>query len=244
MSRISASTSGFGTAIGLIGEELFHDLRLEPRLHRLRQFALHVLAHFGAQRRDAALADPEGLAEGVVHFRQAALLDLAHDRLEARGFSRQVAGLVVVREAQVELALLAGRRAAHALLEVRQQAARAEDDHEVLALAAFESLAADAPLEIDRDAVAVLAAARDLIPVRALPAQAFDHGVDVAVADGRDRARELDAADVIQLDLRVDLEGRGIAQVVGLARSSAARCADRPPAAVSPGAALPRKSRG
>ena len=159
----------------------------------------------------------EGFAEGVVDFRQAALLDLAHDRLEARGLAREVPGLVVVGEAQVELALLAGRRAAHALLEVRQQAARAEDDHEVLALAAFEGLAVDASLEIDRDAVAVLAAARDLVPVRALPSQALDHGVHVAVAHGGHRARELDAADVIQFDLRVDLEGRGIAQVVGLA---------------------------
>ncbi len=217
MSRISASTSARRHGDGVRREQPLHDLRLEPRPDRLGKLALHVLAHFRAQGHDAAISDPESLAESVVHFRQAAFLDLAHDRLEARGLPRQVARLVVVGEAQVELALLARRRAEHALLEVRQQSARAEDDHEVLALAAFERLAADAALEIHRDAVAVAAAARDFIPVRPLPAQAFDHRVDVAVADGRDGARKLDAAHVVQLDLRVHLEGRGVAQVVGLA---------------------------
>ena len=51
-----------------------------------------------------------------------------------------------------------------------------------------------------------------------LLAQALDHRVDVrhptTAAVGR---VELDAAHVLQFDLRVDLEGRGVAQVVGLA---------------------------
>ncbi len=123
-----------------------------------------------------------------------ALLDLAHDGLEARRFSREVPGLVFIRKAKVKLALLAGCGAAHALFEIRQQPAGAEDDHEVLALAAFESLTTDAALEIDRDAVAVLAAARDFLPVRALPPQALDHRVDIGFTDGGSRPHQLDGA--------------------------------------------------
>ena len=37
------------------------------------------------------------------------------------------------------------------------------------------------------------------------------------IRHGGGRARELDAAHVLQFDLRIDLEGRGVAQVIGLA---------------------------
>ena len=154
-------------------------------MHRLGELALHVVAHLGAQGFDAALGHAEGLAELRVDFRQAARLDLAHDRLESRRLARQVLRRIFVREAQVELALLAGNRAAQRLLEIRQQAPGAEHDREVLALAALEWLAADPSLEVDRDAVTVAAAALDVVPVRALAPQALDHRVDVAVRDRR-----------------------------------------------------------
>ena len=166
---------------------------------------------------DAPLGDAECFAERRVDFRQMALLDLVDDGLEARRLSREVLRLVFVRKAKVKLALLAGGGATHTLFEIRQQAAGAEDDHEVLALAAFECFTADAALEIDRDAVAVLAAARDFLPVRALLAQALDHRVDIGFTDGGSRPYQPDGSQVLQLDLRKHLEGRGVAQVVRLA---------------------------
>ncbi len=103
MSRISASTSAFGTAIGIGRKQLLHDLPLEARLHGLGQFAFHVLANFGAERFDAPFADAEGLAEGRVDLRQVALLHFAHDGLESRGLAGQLLDLVLVGKAQVEL---------------------------------------------------------------------------------------------------------------------------------------------
>ena len=103
---------------------------------------------------------PKASQKAGIDFRQRALLDLEHGGLETARSSREVLGRVLVGKAQVEFALLAGRRAAHARFEVGQQAAGAEDDHEVLALAAVERFAVDAALEIDRDAVAVRQRAR------------------------------------------------------------------------------------
>ena len=240
MSRISASTSALGTAIGLAASSC----SITCDLSRACIACASSRSMFSRTSvRSASMPpsrDAECFAEGGVHFGQRSLLDLLHGRLEARGLAGECFDRVLVRKAQVEFTRLAGGCAAHALSKSGSRRPAPSDDHEVLALAAIERLAVDAALEIERDPVAVLAAARDRRSRSGRCWRRLSIIVSTSrIRDGGCRARAAGCRSTsLQFELRVDFEGRGVAQVTGLRRSSAARCAARPPGAVFPGAGL------
>ena len=111
-------------------------------------------------------------------------------------------------------------------LESLQHAAAAEQHGDVLALAAFERGAVDLAFEIHRDAVALAARAVHRIEFRPLLAQVLHHRVDVGLGDLGRRARDGNAFDALQLDLREDLEGRAVLEV--LVRADRERLDARP----------------
>ena len=138
MSRISASTSAFGTAIGFAASSWSMTCVLS---RDCTAWASSRSMFSRTSARSASMppsATPKASQNAASTSGRLLSSTLCTSACEARRLARQVLRRVFVREAQVELALLAGRSAAQALLEVRQQAAGAEHDREVLALAALE----------------------------------------------------------------------------------------------------------
>ena len=125
------------------------ELRLDPALERGGDPASDLLAKL-VQRLEL------GRLRGklVVELGQVLLPDLLHGDREARLLARQALGLVVVVEPHLHRALVARCRAGEGLVELGQQAIRAELDHQVGGVRALERLAVDGPRVVDYDQVA------------------------------------------------------------------------------------------
>ncbi len=124
--------------------------------------------------------------------------------------------MIVGRKIDLDRLLLAGRGAREAALEIGEHLALAEHEADVLALAAGERRIVDRAVEIDDDAVAGRRGAQGGRVFGLLLAQTLDHRVDVVLGDRRDAALDFERLGRFQLDLRVDLEGRDIRQVLAL----------------------------
>ena len=96
------------------------------------------------------------LGEVVVGLGFAGDLHRLDGDVEHRGFALQRSGRIILGESDLHFAAVAGFGADQLVLEAGDQPARAELDRHVLALAAFEQLAADPALEIDDREVAEL----------------------------------------------------------------------------------------
>jgi hypothetical protein len=98
---------------------------------------------------------------------------------EDRVLARQFLFLVLVREGDLDLDLVAGTGAGQLLLEVVDQLARAERQQIVVGLAAREGLVVDEALEVDQHRVALFGGALDRLEAR----EALSYPVDLRVDD-------------------------------------------------------------
>ena len=96
---------------------------------------------------------PRRLGQRVVDRRQVLRLDLLHRDHEVGFLAGHVVAVVVGRELQREGLALADLHAAHGGVELLEHLAFADDELEVVGLAAGEGLAVDLAFEVDRDAV-------------------------------------------------------------------------------------------
>ena len=97
-------------------------------------------------------------------------------------------GAVVLGKSRRNGLAIAGRHADQRLLDLRQDAVRADRDLHALALAARKHRAIDATLVIDRHPIALLRRALHQREDRALRAHALEHRVDVLFGHLRRRA--------------------------------------------------------
>ena len=137
------------------------------------------------------------------------MLDLLDGELELRRLAGDVLGGVVVGERRVDGLLLARGDADEALLEARDQAAGADLDELVAALAALEGLAVDRADEVEDHEVAVGGRAVDDLQAR----HALAHLVDLLV-DGLGIGGGL-AADDLQAAVRAERRARAHADLEG-----------------------------
>ena len=139
------------------------------------------------------------------------MLDLLDGELERRRLAGDVLGGVVVGERRVDGLLLAGGDADEALLEAGDQAAGADLDELVAALAALEGLAVDRPDEVEDHEVAVLRGAVDDLQAGHALAHLVDLRVDGVGVGGRLAAHDLKLAVPAERRRRAhaDLEGEG-----------------------------------
>ena len=140
--------------------------------------------------------------EVVVQLRQALLLDLLHLHGERGVLARELLGRVVVREGELDGALLARGRARELLLEAGDQPAGAELHDLPAALAALEGRPVDRPDVVHDHEVAVARLAFDGLERRERLADALELGLDLLVVDLRLAASHLDALVVAELRRR------------------------------------------
>ena len=121
-----------------------------------------------------------------------------------------VLAVVVGREGQREGLALAGLHAAHGVLEFLEHLAFADQELEVLGLAALEGLAVDLAFEVDRHAVAFLGRGvlRALGEGAALLAQDVQRLVDGGVAHFGAELLDFGRGQVADLHFGIDLEHR------------------------------------
>ncbi len=108
---------------------------------------------------------------------------------------------------------LAGRGALDSLLELNQRLATADDDGHIASITAFEGLAVDLAVEIQRHPVAIARGTIDLSKDRTLTAHALDHGVDIRIRHFGNRAFDGQRLGRAHRDLRKYLEYGGVLQV-------------------------------
>ena len=147
------------------------------------------------------------------------------------GSAGEVLGAVVVGERHVDRALLARARADELLLEARDQAAAAELDELVVALAALERLAVDRALVVDHDEVAAR-------PPRARPSRASR----AARAGARARASTRSSSTCGLAPADLEARGSRRASRSGARRSRSRTAAAGPRAAGRRGRASARRS--
>ena len=129
----------------------------------------------------------------------------------------QLLGAVVVGEGDLDRALVAGARALELVLEAGHEAAGAELDHLVAALAAGERLAVERAEEVHHHEVAAGGGAVGRLELGAALAQGLDLGLDRLVADVRLAAADLEPLVVAELGLRADADLDREAQRLALA---------------------------
>ena len=163
---LEVGACGLDQALGLAGDQRvgqvqfgglgqrFHHRGLVARQHAELDFALEVLLDVGAQAFDGAFLDAQRLGQRLVHVGQVLRLDLLHGDHEVGFLAGHVVAVVVGRELQREGLALADLHAAHGGVELLEHLAFADDELEVLGLAAGEGLAVDLAFEVDGDAVA------------------------------------------------------------------------------------------
>ena len=138
---------------------------------------------------------PEGLGEILVDLRLASGLHRLDGDREGRVLAGEIGHLIVGREGDLHLALVARLGADELVFEAGDQAARAKLDRHVLALAALEGLAADLAFEVHDDEVAhgrgMLL--RRIFPALALGRELLDLLVDRSLV--RLNGQPLDAKD-------------------------------------------------
>ncbi len=137
------------------------DLLLDQVLELSLELELQVRLDLGAQVVEAAARDPEGLRERVVERGQHRRVHLLHVQRELGVLAGHLLAVIVGRERQRKRLLLSRHGSQHRRLELREHAAFAKLDREILRLPARELDAIDATGEVDDDPVALaLPAAR------------------------------------------------------------------------------------
>src|SRR3569623_753619 len=136
--------------LGQLVEQLALHVRagqaVELLLYLALEQALQLLEVGQAQRGRQVVVDL-ALARGLHRL---------DDEVEGRRLARQFLGLVILREGDVDLLLVAGLHADHLVLETRDQATRADLDRHVGAGATIERHAVDLADEVHHDEVAGL----------------------------------------------------------------------------------------
>ena len=191
-----------------VGYRVVDDLVRELVTGAVERVAFEARADLGAHLGHAGKV-AHRLGEGVVGVGQdllAQLLDLGPemDRLAAQ----RLLG-VVIGERDVELGRLPHPESLEVRLEARDEPLLAEDQRHPLAAAALERLAVTRALERDHRVVAVAGATvLDRGEGTVLVAQLLDDLVDPRIVDRLDLGPEVEIAEVAQLDLRADGDGR------------------------------------
>ena len=121
--------------------------------------------------------------EVVVEVRKDFFPHLFDRDLEDRVLAGQFLFLVVVREGDLDLDLVAGVGAGQLILEVVDQLARTERQQVVVGLAALKGLAVDEALEVDQHRVALFRGALDRLEAREALADPVDLGGDDLLVD-------------------------------------------------------------
>ncbi len=186
------------------GQQTVHDLVLDLGLQGLAQFALHVLAHFGAEPFDGGLFHAELLEEGFVQLGQLGSGHFLDGDLELSGFAGQVQVLVVLGEGQVD----------QTVFETGDHAAGAQDQLGALGGTTGEGFAILGADEVDGDLIVGSGSAVDDFITGALLAQHVEHLVDVGVFDAGVLALDLDAVQTLDFEFGEDFEGRDVFQIL------------------------------
>ena len=126
------------------------------------------------------------LGEIVVQLGQLLVLDLVQLDLEGGVLTGQLFSLVLLRELDVDVEVLASGVANDLLLEAGDEGAAAQHQRVVLSLAAVESLAINEALEVDINGVAVLGSALTGQQTAVAILHALDLGVDVSLIHSLD----------------------------------------------------------
>src|SRR5690606_19816609 len=171
-------------------------------------FALDVGAHVLQQFFDVAFGLAQRLGELGIDLRQHGLGHLLDGDLELGRFAGDFLAAVVGRELEREGGGVARLQAAHGGFELRQHAALAQHEGEVLGRAAVEGDAVDGAGEVERDAVVVLGGAivAGLVDGPLL-AQDVDGALYFGVADLHRAARDLQCGEIGRGDFGIYLEG-------------------------------------
>ena len=156
------------------------------------------------------VGDAQRLGQRLVDFGQVGRFDLLHGDHEVGLLAGHVLAVVVGRESQREGLALAGLHAAHGVLEFLEHLAFADQELEVLGLAALEGLAVDLAFEVDRHAVAFLGRGvlRALGEGAALLAQDVQRLVDGGVGHFGAELLDFGRGQVADLHFGIDLEHR------------------------------------
>ena len=179
-------------------EHRFRHLEVVPGGELVEQLALHVGAGEAVELLLDLAADEafqlvevvktERLGELLVDLGRAGSLHTLDRHVEDCVLALQIVDRIIIREAHVDLTLVARLRADQLILEARDQPARAELDLHVLAGAALECLAADLSGEVDDDEVAdgrgVLS--RSILPAFVLARELLELRIDRGIV-GIDR---------------------------------------------------------
>ncbi len=205
---------GLRNVQGIGRQQRFHDLLADVVLDLLLRFTLHVLTDVLDELLKTALGDVEHRRELLVEFRQNAFFDTMCLDREVRFLAREILGVIVLRELDLEGLFVAGLDAFQPFLEIGQHLPLAENNGNLGALPARECLAIEFAGEVDDHAIAILALAVDGPPCRLLHTQVGQHAVDVVVTDLHVRPLDLDLVEILELDLRHDFEGGDIGKRV------------------------------
>ena len=150
------------------------EVLLDPLLDRLGE----PLGDVGTQLLDGLELRRLG-GEVVVEIGQDLFPHLLDLDLEDGLLAGQLLGAVVLGEADLDLAALAGARPGELLLEALDQLAAAEVEQVVARRAALEGLAVEGPLEVDQQRVALGGGPLD----RLQPGEALADPLDLALDD-------------------------------------------------------------
>ena len=193
--------------------ELIHHLAFHLVAHRRVQFAAHVGQHFLPERFQSTLLHAEGFEERIIEFRQRGFLHFSDGDGESRRSAAQCFVAVVFRKGGGELALISGRKAPHARIEVLDHLAATHLEAHVLATAAFERLAIQRADEIQRHPIRLLHSPVHGRPGFPLFPELVDHLLQVFSGDFRLRLPDPDPAEIRQFHCRKHFKGGGELEV-------------------------------
>ena len=159
--------------------------------------ALHALADLLAQLGE--VLQPDRLGQRIVDRRRLPLAHFLDLDLEDRVLAGQIGRTVIGRERHLDGTILAGFGADDLVLETRDEAAGAELDRDILALAAGKFDLAGPADEIDHDRIAVCCRALDRLGFALRLGHALQRAVDLLV---RHLDRQLFEAEIAKLRLR------------------------------------------
>src|SRR3990167_8190862 len=220
--RLHAQTIDFVADQGLghfyrVGsQQAVHHLIFHLGLDGLTQFALHILAHFGAEAFQAAFLDAELSEELVIELRQLGRGNAVHGNRELGGFAGQVQVLVVLREYRIDHPHVTGLGTDQGIFEARDHAAGAQHQLRAGGRATREGFAVDLASEIDIQLVAIFGSTLDHFKTGVLLAQNFQHIVQIGISHIGLKAFDGNGLEASHLEFREDFEGRDVLQVLAL----------------------------
>ena len=173
---------------------------------------VHVVADFLSERFLSPFRHTEGFEELFVQFRHNGFFDPVHLYLEHNRFAGQLLVIEIVRERQVKLQRLARAGSFQTLFQARDEHALTDFDIHAFRFEVFRRLAFNHTLIIDVHPVALPGRALHLPEFASLPAQLFNHPVDVGALDVAHRFFNLQFLDRVETDFRHHLESGGIRQ--------------------------------